>query len=99
MSETTETGPTSSQTSRQLEYVEPEDGIFRTYANHHRFGSTGYDVRLLFGEIIDVADDKIIIEETVHVTMSWQQAKELLDTLRAIFAEHEGENKSESPEP
>ncbi len=96
MSEETKTTETTLSQVPEFEYVEPEDGIFRTYTNHHRFGSTDYDIRLLFGELLNVEEGKIIIEETAQVTMSWKQAKELLGTLQDLIAKHEAPNESES---
>ena len=76
----------------RLEFVEPEEGIFRTYSNHHRFGWTGYDVRLLFGELVEVSSNEYIIEETAHITMSWIQAKYLLQNLQNLIQKYEAEN-------
>jgi hypothetical protein len=91
MSEQTGTPPEVGP-ERQVEFVEPEDGVFRTYANHHRVGWTGYDMRILFGELVDVQPDKYVIEETAHVTMSWVQAKLLLDNLQRLIADYEAKN-------
>lgn len=100
MSEKTKTEPTAAgsivpQATKTLEFVEPEDGIIRTYANHHRYGWTSYDIRFYFGEIVEVTDDKIVIEETVQLTMSWQQAKELLATLQGIVAQEPSADSSQ----
>jgi hypothetical protein len=95
MSEQTKSTPVpghAGKPERTFEFVEPEDGIFRTYSNHHRFGWTGYDVRLLFGELIDVRPDKYIVEETAHITMSWMQAKNLLASLQNLIQKYETDN-------
>lgn len=84
--------PSSALPERQVEFVEPKDGVFRTYANYHGLGWTVYDVRLLFGELIDVLPEKFIIEEVAHVTLSWQQAKLLSNGLSEIIRKYEAAN-------
>ena|SRR5258708_40265884 len=85
------------QPQKQFDFVESEDGIFRTYTNHHMIGWTGYDVRLVFGELVEVTDDKLIIEQTAHITMSWPQAKVLLASLQDLIGKYEKLNGSIIP--
>src|SRR5262249_17089105 len=76
----------------QLDLVEPDEGMFRTYANHTRLGWTGFDIRIIFGELIEVTQEKITIEETAHVTLSWRQAKVLATSLSEIIQKYEEAN-------
>ena len=92
MSEETNKPQSESPVERQLELVEPEDGMIRAYANHHQIGWTGFDVRLTFGELVDIAPEKIVIEQTTQVTMSWQTAKLLSDSLRVLIEKYEAVN-------
>jgi hypothetical protein len=52
-------------------------------------GSTGYDVRVIFGEISDVTPDKVVVEQRVQVAMTWVQAKIVADFLRANIEAYE----------
>lgn len=82
--------------SRTIEYVEPEDGRLLVYANNHMIAVTAYDIRVLFGEVVGVTDEKIEIEQRVQVTMTWLQAKYLMENLLqriAAFEKLNGEIK------
>src|SRR5438270_12732900 len=60
-----------------IEYVQPEGGIIRVYANNVAIGTTPFDMRIIFGEVTDVGAEtrKVTIEQNVQVTMSWAEAK------------------------
>jgi hypothetical protein len=75
----------------KIEYVvpDPEVGLFTTYANDVRLTYTIFDVRMVFGEIVDVMSDKIVVEQRAQVTVSYLQAKLLLNTLNQAIAQHE----------
>lgn len=75
----------------ELEYVlpDPESGIVTTYANNVQLGLTAYDLRILFGELVDANSKKIIIEQRVHVTLSYLQAKLLMLMLAQALQQHE----------
>ncbi|HTS47939.1 MAG TPA: DUF3467 domain-containing protein [Bryobacteraceae bacterium] len=81
-------------TLTNVEYVEPDDGRLIVYANNVMWGVTSYDVRLLFGELleIDPKENKAVIEQRVQVTMSWLQAKQLLEILQGKIAAYEAKN-------
>jgi hypothetical protein len=74
-----------------LEYREQPGGVFRTYCNNVMMASTGFDVRVIFGEVIDVLPDKskAIVEQRAQVTMTWLEAKLIGDFLQANVKAHE----------
>src|ERR1700735_2810054 len=78
-----------SATSSKIEYVEPEDGLFVTYANNIVYGFTPTDVRLIFGEVVDFNKGAATVEQRAHVTIAWMQAKVLREVLAALVAQHE----------
>ena len=79
---------------RKLEYRQPPEGLFRTYTNNVQLATTSFDIRLVFGEVHEVLEDKIVIEQRAQVTMSWVEAKILADFLRANIEAHEHLNGS-----
>jgi len=68
---------------------EPEDGMFFTYANHLQIGFTHFDVRLVFGEVVDVEQGSVSVEQRAQVTLSWGQAKLLQHILGDVLKNHE----------
>src|SRR5260370_9806305 len=82
------------QTSKEraVEYVEPDDGRLIAYSNNIQLGTTAFDIRLLFGELLEVTDDKFIIEQRVQVTMSWLQAKQMMELLQKHIQAFEAKN-------
>lgn len=77
------------ETTSEIEYVEPEDGMLITYANNIRYGFTVGDMRLVFGEIIGIEKGKATIEQRAQVSFSWITAKVLATMLNALIEEHE----------
>jgi hypothetical protein len=74
----------------QVEFVIPDpDGIFTTYANNIQLGFTIFDVRFVFGEVVETHPDKIIVEQRAQVTISYLQAKLLHMMLAQAIAEQE----------
>lgn len=67
----------------QVEYLTPPEGIFATYANNVAFGASQFDVRLAFGEILDVTPEKMRVLTRAQIIMSWLQAKALAAFLHA----------------
>ena len=61
--------------SRKMVYVEPKDGTYRAYANNVQAAQTVFDARVIFGEVINVTDEEIVIEQRVQITMSWAELK------------------------
>jgi Protein of unknown function (DUF3467) len=75
----------------KIEYVipDPEGGIFTTYSNDIQLGFTNYDLRMLFGELVEANPQKIVIEQRVQVTLSYLQAKLLAMMLAQAIQQHE----------
>jgi hypothetical protein len=74
---------TTQPKQRALEYRIPPEGMVRVYSNNVSMASTRFDIRLIFGEVADVTDEKAIVENRVQVTMSWIETKVLADFLQA----------------
>jgi hypothetical protein len=68
---------------KKIEYRDPVGGLFHVYSNNVQMASTSFDVRVVFGEVAEVSDDKVIVERRVQVAMTWLEAKILADFLRA----------------
>ena len=79
------------QPQMALEYREQSGGVFRTYCTNVMMASTGFDVRIIFGEVIDVLPDKskAIVEQRAQVTMTWIEAKLVGDFLQANVKAYE----------
>jgi hypothetical protein len=83
----------------------PEDGVFDTYSNVVNLNWTLYDVRIRFGELLQVPNDESptwdnqrgILLERVAVTMPWQQAKYLRDILDGVIRNYEEINGELKP--
>src|SRR5215469_12692407 len=86
--------PEEEQTKqRELEIREQPTGLTRTYANNVSMSTTRLDVKLFFGEVVDVTPEKAIVENRVQITMSWLEAKILADFLQSnikVFEELNG---------
>jgi hypothetical protein len=67
---------------RKIEYRLPADGLHQVYSNNVQMATTGFDVRILFGEIAEVLEDKVVVDQRVQVTMTWLEAKLLADFLQ-----------------
>ena len=81
----------TAENKQQIEYREQPGGMFRTYCNNVMMSSTGFDVRVIFGEVIEVSNDKtkVIVEQRAQVTMTWLEAKLVGDFLQANVKAHE----------
>src|SRR5882724_9517220 len=66
---------------RKLEYRIPPEGMTRIYSNNVLLAATRCDLRILFGEIVDITEDTAVVENRVQVTMTWLEAKLLADFL------------------
>jgi len=75
-------------------YVQPEGGLQRLYANAFRFTQSEADVRITFGEGIDVdvEANTVIVQERTAVTMSWLQLKLMVDYLQQAVSAFERRN-------
>ena len=63
--------------------------MFTTYANDTKLAWTHYDVRMVFGEIVDTLEDKIIVEQRAQVTISYMHAKLLMVMLNQAITQYE----------
>lgn len=77
---------------KKIEYREPPGGIFHAYSNNIQMASTSFDVKVVFGEIAEVLEDKVMVDQRVRVTMTWLEAKILADFLQANIKAHEDLN-------
>jgi len=87
--ENKEQPPVQAQATVEFVVPDPEGGILTTYANNIQVAWTDFDVRMLFGEVVDTRPDKIIVEQRVQVTVSYLQAKLLLLMLSQVVARYE----------
>lgn len=81
----------TAQHAPTLDLVVPEDGIFTTYANHMMLGYTPFDIRIVFGEIVESSPETVQVEQRAQVTLSWIQAKALREYLTQLIQRHEAE--------
>ena len=79
---------------------EPEEGVFSAYANILNIDWTLYDLRIRFGELVQVPrtesstwdDQRGVILERVMVTIPWHQAKILCSLLMGVIQNYEAIN-------
>jgi len=72
--------------------TEPREGIQMTYANHVEVGRTAFDLRILFGEVLGAKDGVMVVEQRMHVTLPWLQAKLLARLLTQVVENFEAAN-------
>lgn len=77
---------------RKVEYRPPAGGLFHVYSNSVQMASTGFDVKVIFGELAEIADDKVIVDQRVQVAMTWIEAKIVAEFLRANVEAYEALN-------
>lgn len=76
---------------------EPEQGVFSAYANVVHMDWTLYDLRIRFGELMQVANDDSptwanqhgIVLERAAIRLPWRQAKTLRDLLAGVISNYE----------
>lgn len=75
----------------EVEFVvpDPDSSLFTAYANNVQIGWTYYDLRMMFGEVVEVLPEKIVIEQRAQITVSYLQAKVLVHLLSQAVAKHE----------
>jgi hypothetical protein len=79
---------------RKIEFRLPTEGLHHVYCNNFQMASTSFDVRMLFGQIAEVLDDKVIVDQQVQVTMTWLETKIIADFLQANIKAYEDMNGS-----
>jgi hypothetical protein len=81
------------QQPTKIEPVMPADGVPSLYANHIGLSATQSDVRIMFGELLDVQSDRVRVGQRVHVLVSWLQLKataRLLQDYVDMFEQNNG---------
>lgn len=73
----------------KIEAVTSPDGVFSVYSNHVGLSGSASDVRMMFGELLDVAPDKVRVLQRVHVMVSWLQAKAIARLLQDYVDSYE----------
>ena len=66
----------------------PGEKFVRTYANAANMEVTPWDFKIVFGEL-KKSEGKVVIEQSVEVTMSPQHAKALAEILSSNVREYE----------
>ena len=77
---------------RKIEYRVSPDGLVKVYSNNVQMATTSFDVRVLFGQVAEVSDEKLVIDQRVELTMTWLEAKILADFLQANIKSYEDLN-------
>jgi hypothetical protein len=86
--------------SRAFPLVEPEEGIFETYANVVDADWTLTDVTLRFLHLVHISKEEgattlnreMAYMEKANITLPWWQAKVLVSTLGGLVASYEAAN-------
>lgn len=79
--------------SKKIVFVESSrQPAVRVYANHILSAKTTYDLRLIFGEVIEADDATITVENRAVVTMAWPEVKALHEIIGQTLAEMESIN-------
>ena len=84
--------------NRKTVFVKPLGGTPCLYSNHIQLGQTVFDMRIVFGLITDVNEEKVEVTQQAQVNLSWLEAKALKEFLAAYIAQYEkinGELKTE----
>jgi hypothetical protein len=69
--------------------------VFRTYSNHINVIWNAFDVRLIFGDftgVPDPNDGKIHVETKAAISVSWTQAKQIVEILTEVIRRYEAAN-------
>jgi len=64
------------------------DSLANVYANHSLLQSTGWDIKVIFGEVDQSISPNTVVQHTA-VTLPWTQAKILAYFLQIHLAAHE----------
>jgi hypothetical protein len=83
----------------QIPWIKSPNGVFEVYANSMHVTWSLDDVRVRLGQVVDSPETpnpgaKFVgaIEERAAVTVSWREAKILLNQLRAVILSYESVN-------
>jgi hypothetical protein len=72
-----------------IEFIEPKDGAPYIYANYVMVSPTQYDIRMTFGEVIDVNTTRVLIQKRANITVSWLEANVLQQILAAQLQKYQ----------
>src|ERR1039458_8172891 len=89
---TAQAQPAITPIKQRVDLVKPLDGVAHYYANHIQIGRTAFDVRMVFGVVTDVNDERVEVMQEAQVTISWLEAKVLADFLNRHVEEFEQGN-------
>ena len=75
-----------------IEFTEPKDGAPFLYANYVQVQPTQYDIRIVFGEVVDVNDTRVVVQKRANVTVSWLEANVLQQILATQLQKYQEKN-------
>jgi hypothetical protein len=81
-----------SSTLNDVQFKNAPEGLKRVYSNTCGTQHTPTDIRITFGEVTEVSQHLITVENRVVVTVPWSHAAELIRLLQAHVAAHEEAN-------
>jgi hypothetical protein len=81
----------------EIPLEEPQEGVFSSYANVANMDWTLYDVRIRFGELIQVPNEESpnwknqhgVVLERAAISVPWHVAKHLRDLLTGVIKNYE----------
>jgi hypothetical protein len=59
------------------------------YANYVMVSPTQYDIRMTFGEVIDVSTTRVVVQKRANITVSWLEANVLQQILAAQILKYQ----------
>ena len=79
---------------RSTVFVDPPAGTPYVYANFVQARPTSFDIRILFGEVIEFGETTSTVQRRASVTLSWLEAEVLNQILtKQIVAHKEANNQ------
>jgi hypothetical protein len=84
--------PEPPQQTPTVEAVMSPDGVFSLYSNHVGLSGNASDVRIMFGELLDVSPGKVKVLQRAHVLVSWLQVKAIARLLQDYVDSYENLN-------
>lgn len=73
----------------KIEAVTSPDGVISVYSNHVGLSGNASDIRIMFGELMDVTPERVRVMQRVHVMVSWLQAKAIAQLLQDYVDSYE----------
>ena len=77
-----------------LKIEQPEEGVFSCYSNHIQITWRAQDIQLIFGEVSDASEEVPSqftprLERRAIVTLSWIQAKQIVNLVNGTITKFE----------